>query len=149
MSNEIIPVIWVCLTKYKRTQVCIASMYGWLESHYVVHAMRSMTHWDAQIIGGHSLDKVVCYLPMNECQLSCFELFQQINVRVKQKTPLARWCESGDHLLASGRGIWRLWSDGWSLRLMPVSDLPSRTSWWGCFLILNGLHWHSPNIVVW
>ena len=43
---------------------------------------------------------------------------------IKGEFPLVGWCESGDHLLTSGIAI---------LRLMPASDLPTRTTWLGVF----------------
>ena len=63
----------------------------------------------------------------------------------KGKHPLIGWCESRDHLLASGRGF---------QPLMPASDLPTRTTRWaGVFLLYRTYLWikqvKSINLITW
>ena len=49
-----------------------------------------------------------------------------------------RWCEEGDHLLASGGGF---------RRLMQASDLPTRTIWRaGVFLLYRAYLWNKQQV---
>ena len=57
----------------------------------------------------------------------------------KGKHQLVGWCESGDHLLASGGGF---------RRLMPASDLPTRTTRRaGVFLLYCTYLWNKQQVM--
>ena len=58
---------------------------------------------------------------------------------LKGKHPLVGWCETGDHLLASGGGF---------LRLMPASDIPIRiTRRAGVFLLYRTYLWNKQQVM--
>ena len=78
----------------------------------------------------------------------------------QRKTPRVRWCESGDHLLASGGGIRSIWeitcwhqaseSSAFGVRFlrMPASDLLTRTTRRvGVFLLYRTYLWNKQQVM--